>query len=116
MDELTIHGLEVSALIGVRDWERYVRQRLLIDLTLEIDTARAAASDSLGDAVDYGAVARRVREIAERNEAQLIETLAERLATTVCNEFQVRRVRLTLHKPGAVPNARDVAITIERTS
>jgi dihydroneopterin aldolase len=114
MDELSIRGLEISALIGVRDWERRVRQTVVVDLDLTIDARRAGATDQLKDAVDYGAVARRVTDLVAANESLLIETLAERIAATITTEFAVARVRIALHKPGAVPNARDVVLTIER--
>ncbi len=114
MDELSIRGLTISTLIGVRDWERKVRQTVVIDLDLAVDVRRASETDDLRDAVDYGAIARRVTAIADANGAGLIEALAERIATTIRAEFAVTRVRVALHKPGAIPNAQDVVLTIER--
>jgi len=76
MDKLQITGLRVSTVIGVHAWERQLRQPLLIDLSLEMDSTAAAASDQIDDALDYGAVARRVTELIEASSFQLIETLA----------------------------------------
>lgn len=114
LDRLRIVGLTVSARIGVRDWEQQVPQRLRIDIELPVRAAAAAATDALEDAVDYGAVSRRVSEFAAGRRDRLIETLAERIAALVLAEFAVPWVSVTLHKPGAVPNAEDVVLTIER--
>ena len=62
MDKLRITGLEVSTYIGIRAWEQQVLQRLSIDLELEIDAARAARSDDIADALDYGIIARDVAD------------------------------------------------------
>ena len=115
MDKLQITGLRVSAVIGVRAWERQLRQPLLIDLSLAIDAAAAAASDQIDDALDYGAVARRVTELTETSNFQLIETLAEAIASMVLDEFAPASVTITVHKPGAVPQAQGVSIEIERS-
>jgi 7,8-dihydroneopterin aldolase/epimerase/oxygenase len=115
MDKLRVCGLDVSACIGVRDWERQVRQRLLIDIELNTDAAAAARRDNLDDALDYGAVARFVHNIAANSSCRLIETLAELIAERVLEQFQVPHVKVVVHKPSAVPGARDTSIEIERS-
>jgi 7,8-dihydroneopterin aldolase/epimerase/oxygenase len=115
MDKLRISGLEVSARIGVRDWERQVRQRLLIDLELDIDAAAAARSDELTDALDYGAVARSTRDIAIGSNCRLIETLAELIADQVLEKYLVQHVTVVVHKPSAIPGARDTCVEIQRS-
>jgi dihydroneopterin aldolase len=114
MDTLRITGLEVSAHIGVRDWERAVRQQLFIDLEIPTTAAAAAMDDNLRDALDYGAVARRVREIVGASRCGLIETLAELIAARILSEYSVGRVTVVVHKPSAIPGARDTSIEIER--
>ena len=115
MDRLEITGLRVSAVIGVRAWERQLRQPLLIDLSLAIDATSAAASDAIDDALDYGAVARRVTELTQNSSFQLIETLAETIASTVLDEFTPASITVKISKPGAVPQAQGVSIEIERS-
>lgn len=114
MDIVYIHGLRADAVIGVHDWEKQVRQTLVIDLDMARDIRAAAASDDLADALDYSAVAACVRELVENNRAELIETLAEIIASTLMREFSLPWLRLRLGKPGAVPDSRDVGILIER--
>ncbi len=114
MDTVFLRELRVDAIIGIHDWERRVRQTLVLDLELAADNRRTAATDAIGDALDYDAVARRVRSCIEASEYQLIETLAERLAELVMDEFGVPWLRLRLCKPGAGAAARDVGVCIER--
>lgn len=114
MDTVFIHELRADTVIGVYDWERQVRQRVVLDLELASDNRRAAASDAVEDAIDYAAVSRRVLSFVEGSEFQLIETLAEQVAALVMTEFGVPWLRLRLRKPGAVTEARDVGVLIER--
>lgn len=109
-----IEGLELKAVIGVHAWERAFAQRLTLDLVLTLDTAPAAASDALADAVDYAELAQRLQAVAEASEFQLIEALAEALAAAVLKIDQVEQLRLTLWKPGALPAARNVGVRITR--
>lgn len=108
--------LRLEAVIGVYDWERKVRQPLLMDLEIATDVQRAAASDRIQDALDYQAIGQRITVYVASSEFQLLETLAERCADLVIAEFAARWLRLTLHKPNAVDNAASVGIVIERGS
>ena len=114
MDTVYIEGLRAEAVIGVYDWERAVRQTLLLDLELAGDNGRSAGSDRVEDALDYAAVARRVLAFVEVSDFNLIETLAERVADLVLREFGVPWLRLRVSKPGAVMQARTVGVAIER--
>lgn len=115
MDKLRITGLEVSTRIGIRAWERQVLQRLAIDLEVDIDAGHAAATDDIADAVDYGAIGRDVAAFVHASEFHLIETLAEYIAQRLLDAFPIARLRVCVHKPGAVPGAQDTHIEIERT-
>ncbi len=114
MDKVFIEGLEVEAVIGIHDWERRVRQSLLLDLALGFDNRVPAASDAIGDAHDYEAIATRLVEFVAGTRVRLVETLAERCAALVLEEFGVRKVRLKLTKPGALPGARAVGVVVKR--
>jgi dihydroneopterin aldolase len=113
-DIVFIRALRIDTVIGVYDWERQVQQSLLLDLEMQTDNRRAAASDSVDDALDYSAVAARLREYAADHNVQLMETLAERFAELLREEFDLAWLRLRLCKPGAVADARDVGVIIER--
>ena len=115
MDQVFVRGLEVETVIGVYDWERGIRQRLVLDLEMAWDISAAAAQDDLRLTLDYAAVSQRLIEYVSSTSFELIETLAERVADLVLDEFQVPWLRLTLTKPGAVKEARGgVGVVIER--
>ena len=114
MDIVFIRGLKAKAVIGVFDWEKQIRQNLVLDLDLRADVAHAAASDTLEDAVDYKAISQRVVEFVEDSQYQLVESLAEAVARIVREEFAVSWVRVRIAKPFAVRTAQEVGVVIER--
>jgi len=114
MDIVFIRGLKAKAVIGVFDWEKQIRQNLVLDLDLRADVVHAAASDTLEDAVDYKAISQRVVEFVEGSEFQLVESLAEAVARIVREEFAVSWVRVRIAKPFAVRTAQEVGVVIER--
>ena len=114
MDTLFIRDLRIDAVIGIFEWERHVRQTLVLDLELGTDCRVAAATDDVADALDYKAVAKRLIDFVGNSEFHLVETLAERVAGILLEEFDVPWLRLRINKQGAVRGARDVGIVIER--
>jgi 7,8-dihydroneopterin aldolase/epimerase/oxygenase len=114
-DRIFLHGLSVECIIGFIDWERRVRQTVVLDVELPVDCRRAAATDRVADTLDYKQVAKRVQAFIAGSEFQLVETLAHRVALLILEEFKVEWVRVALNKPGAIRNARDVGVVIERT-
>jgi dihydroneopterin aldolase len=110
-----LQGLRVDCIVGIYEHERESRQSVIMDVDLDYDFAAAAASDAIGDAVDYDGVARAVTELAERRGFQLIETMAEETAAMLLERLpQVRRVRLEIRKPAAVPAAACSFVRVER--
>lgn len=114
MDIVFIRDLKVETVIGVYDWERRIRQIINIDLEMGTDVRPAAQTDTIDQALDYQAVAERLVEFVGGSRFQLIETLAEQIGEIVCREFGVSWLRLTVRKPGALSNAREVGVIIER--
>jgi len=108
-----IRGLRAQAVIGVYEWERHIRQTLVLDLEMASDTVRAATTDQIADALDYAALSGRVVALVEASEYQLLETLADAVAGLITREFGVPWLRLRLSKPGAVAAADDVGVIIE---
>jgi dihydroneopterin aldolase len=116
MDKIFIHALKTEAIIGIYDWERQVRQTVLIDIEISADIRKAALTDSIEDTLNYKRVAKRVLAFVEGSQFHLVETLAEHLAMLILEEFGVGWVRITLSKPGAVRSSRDVGVALERDS
>lgn len=114
MDTVFISDLRIRTIIGIYEWERKVRQTISLDLEMGTDIARAAATDAIEDTLNYKAVSKRLIAFVEASEFQLVETLAEKIAAIVLDEFDVPWLRLTVHKPGAVRGSRDVGVRIER--
>jgi len=116
VDQVFLTALTADAIIGIYDWEREVRQRLEIDLELQVDLTAAIASDAIEDTLNYKSVAKRVLGFVQDSRFRLVEALAGEIARIVLAEFPaVARVRVTVHKPGAVRHSRDVGVAIERS-
>lgn len=114
MDKIFLDELKIDTIIGIWDWERKIRQTVIIDLEMSADIARAAASDSVEDTLNYKSVAKRVQQFVGDSSFQLVETLAERIAGIIRDEFDVAWVKVRVHKPGAIRGSKDVGIEIER--
>ena len=114
MDIIFLKGLTIETVIGIYDWEREIRQTVIIDLEMATDIRKAAETDDIGHTLDYKAVSKRVIGFVEESSFQLVETLAEKITQILIQEFGVPWVRLTLNKRGAISGASDVGILIER--
>jgi 7,8-dihydroneopterin aldolase/epimerase/oxygenase len=114
MDKIFLSALTVECIVGIWDWERKVKQTVVLDIEMAADIRRAAASDRIEDTVDYKKVAKRLLAFVGESQFQLVETLAERIAQVVVVEFGVEWVKVRLNKQGAIRGARDVGIEIER--
>jgi FolB domain-containing protein len=115
MDKVIIKDLLARGVIGVNDWEREVRQDILINIEVFIDTHRAAETDSIEDCVSYSDLARKVLAHAESTARFTVEALANDLAKICLAEKNVQRVLVRVEKPGAVRFARSVGVEIERS-
>lgn len=116
MDEITLTGLRVFGRHGVFEHERHDGQIFVIDATLYVSTAAAAASDDVADTIHYGEVAERIAAIVGGEPLNLIETLAQRIADELLSDAAVRMVAVTVHKPDAPIDLpfTDVSVTIRR--
>ena len=114
MDKIFLSGLKIDTVIGIWEWERKIRQTVIIDLEMSADIARAAATDRVEDTLNYKLVAKRIQSFVADSSFQLVETLAERIAGIVRDEFDVQWVKVRVNKPGAIRGSRDVGILIER--
>ena len=114
LDIIFIEALRVETVVGVYDWERRIRQPVVIDLEMGTDIAPAAVSDDVADALDYKAVSKRVQQFVTESSFYLVETLTEHVAALVLDEFAVTWVRVKLNKVGALRGAAGVGVVIER--
>jgi len=114
MDIVYIRDLKVDTVIGIFDWERKIRQTVSLDLEMATDIRAAAATDDISKTLDYKAVGKRLIQFIRAAEYELVETLIEKVAEIVLNEFSVPWVRVRLSKPGALRGSQDVGVIIER--
>jgi dihydroneopterin aldolase len=114
MDKIFIHALKTEAIIGIFDWERQVKQTVIVDIEISADIRKAALSDSIDDTLNYKRIAKRVLTFVEESKFHLVETLAEHIAMLILEDFGIAWVRISLSKPGAIRNSRDVGVTLER--
>ncbi|GMQ90676.1 MAG: dihydroneopterin aldolase [Gammaproteobacteria bacterium] len=114
MDIVYLRELKIPCTIGVWDWERRIKQIVVIDLDMATDVRAAARTDRLEDALDYKAVTKRLIEYVGNSEYQLVETLAEHVAEIIRTEFKAPWVRVRINKKGAIRGAADVGVVIER--
>ena len=114
MDIIYLRDLKIECIIGIFEWERRIKQTVVLDLDMGTDIHRAAASDNIEDTLDYKAISKRLAEYVGASQFQLVETLAEKVAEVVLQEFKVAWIRVRVNKRGAVRNAVDVGVIIER--
>ena len=114
MDIVFIEDLRIDAVIGIYDWERRVRQTLSFDIEMAFDNTVPAASDDITLTLNYKDVSKRLIDYVGASSFGLVETLAERCAAIIREEFGVSWVRLKLSKPGAVRGSKAVGVRIER--
>ena len=114
MDKIFLSELKIDTIIGIWEWERRIRQTVVIDLEMSADIARAAATDEVADTLNYKLVAKRIKGFVADSSFQLVETLAERIAGIIREEFDVAWVKVRVNKPGAIRGSKAVGVLIER--
>ncbi len=114
MDKLVIKDIKLSTRIGIHPWEQQCNQNLHLDLALQTNAKAIAEHDDIQQAINYDEIVQHILHFVKEHQFKLIETLAEQLAQQLLMHFSTQWVQITLHKPGALQQASDVAIMIER--
>ena len=114
MDRLFLRDLRIETVIGFLDWERRIKQTVSIDLEVATDASVAAGTDSIDRGLNYDELATRLVSFVGGSQFQLVESLAEAVARIALEEFGVPWVKVSVAKPGAVKDCREVGIVIER--
>ena len=116
MDIIYLRDLRIDTVIGIYDWERRMKQTIVLDIEMATDIRQAANTDNIEDTLNYKDVAKRIMTFVGDSEFELVEALAEKITEIILTEFNTSWVRLTLNKKGAVRGVRDVGVIIERGS
>lgn len=114
-DVVFIKGLKINTVIGVYAWERAIKQTIIIDAQMQCDMQQAIKTDDVAYVIDYKAVCEDMERLCHEIQAQLLESLADKLAHYVLQNYPCQSITLTLHKPNAVKQADSVGVTITRT-
>ncbi|QIQ21975.1 dihydroneopterin aldolase [Zophobihabitans entericus] len=115
-DKVFIEGLTVITTIGAYDWEKDIKQKLVLDIEMDFDNQPAGLSDDVNLCLDYAKVSQAVISHLENGRFELIERVAEEIAVLILTQFSVTKVKVKVNKPGAVAEAKNVAVMIERTA
>jgi len=114
VDKISLHGLIVPSRLGIHPWEQQIEQSLEISLTYACDAKKIANCDDITQAIDYSALSQAIAKFTQTNHFQLLETLAEKLADNLLQQFHMPWLQLNIKKLAAIPGAKSVAIDIER--
>jgi dihydroneopterin aldolase len=113
-DTIYLQDLRIDTIVGIWDWERKIRQTVSIDLRMAADIRKAAANDDIESTLNYKLVAKRVQQFVEDAEFKLVETMAEKIAAMILEEFDMPWIEVTVSKPRAIRNAENVGVNIRR--
>ena len=115
-DRVLIEGLTVLTTIGVYEWEKTIKQKLILDLEMSWDNKPAGESDDVSLCLDYFLVSQSITSFIQSTQFELIECVAERVAQLVIQKFSVQWLKVKVSKPSAIANASNVAVVIERSA
>ena len=115
MDIIFIEELRAETWIGIYPREKAMPQTVEISLQIGVSTASAGASDDIRDTVDYAVVVERLRSDLAASHFNLLEKLAEHVATDLLENFAAQWVRVSVAKLGMMPNVKRVGVIIERS-
>ncbi|MFC3121058.1 dihydroneopterin aldolase [Agaribacter flavus] len=114
-DTVFIQGLELSTIIGVYDFERNEKQRVIVDIEIATDLSKASETDNIDDTVDYGHIAETLSQVASNSRFQLLEALGKEMLDTLFSYYPLKTVSLTINKPDIISNAKGVGVIMRRS-
>ena len=114
MDRIFLSEMKIETTVGIWEWEKRIKQQVIIDIEMSADIKKAAATDQIEDTLNYKAVAKSVRKLVEESSFQLVETMAEKISELVIGEHNVSWVKVKVNKPGAIRGSKGVGIIVER--
>lgn len=115
-DVIFLEGLEIEAIIGINDWERVTKQKVIIDFRVPARVRESAASDRIEDARNYKSITKSISAFIEASRYQLVETLAERVCEHCIKEFSLPWIWLRLNKSEAIRGSKAVGVEIRRSA
>ena len=114
MDTIFISDLRIETRIGIYEWEKHVKQPVMLNIEIAMPHSRAGKTDDFADALDYAAVVARLKAFVSDHPHELVERLAEEIAALILREFRAPWVRLSLAKISPLPGVKQLGVRIER--
>ena len=114
-DRIHIEQLEVSTHIGVPDEERGAPQRLTVSISFWPYHEAGDLADKIENAINYSSVVEETKNFVRDQSTNLIETLADRLATHLLKHFRMQKITIELRK-FPFEDAKYVSVTVTRTA
>lgn len=114
MDTIYLHDIELFVVVGCNPEEKIKRQKVVVSVTLEVNTVRAAESDDLNDTINYSEIYKNIKALEEGTNYNLIESFANRVATLCLSDKKVQAVTVTLQKPEAIKAVPHTGVCIRR--
>ncbi len=108
VDEIIIESLKLSAYVGINQWEQKIKQTLLVDIHLFYDFSHT--NDKIEETINYDALCQNIEAYVEQRNFQLIETIANEIANEIFTQFPVQRVKISVSKPYALRQAKNVKV------
>ncbi|MDG7034616.1 MAG: dihydroneopterin aldolase [Nitrososphaerota archaeon] len=113
ISRIVIRDLSLYCVIGDNEWERGIKQNVMVTIELWVNVDRALVSDQIADTVNYKKLKDKVVRVVESSSNRLLEALAYSIAKICLAEERVEKVKVTVDKPGALSYARSVAFELE---
>jgi dihydroneopterin aldolase len=114
MDTIFIQDLRLETRIGVYEWEQHLAQPLLLNIELQVPSAKPFASDKLADAVNYAAIVERLQALAADHPHKLLERFSDAVAEIVRSEFGAPWVKVSVAKLAPMPGVKQIGVRVER--
>ena len=114
MATIRITNLRLRTIIGINEWERDVKQDVIINITLEFNADRAAQSDNIKDTVDYKTLTKKVIKTVEASQFNLLESLTQTILNIAIEDKKVLNATVRIDKPQALRFADSVSIEMSR--
>ena len=114
MDKIFIQNLKTIGILGIHPQEQKTPRDILVSVEISTDIARAAENDDIHATINYATLSNEIEEFISAHAFHTIEALAEALAGEILTNPLIKKIRLRVGKPGAVPNAEMVGVEITR--
>ncbi len=114
MDKIVIKDLLLRCILGINEEERREKQDVLINIEMSLTFSEASHKDNITKTADYKKINKKVIAMVENSKFFLVETLAEKVAQVCLENEKIRKVKVSVEKPGALRFARSVGVEITR--